>query len=136
MRRIRREDTVKVLRGKSKGQTGKVVGFVKNGAYVVVEGVNLVTKFIKKGWMGEGKAGGIVKVPAPIHASNVMVVCPHCGKTTRVRVKQENGKKWRVCAKCGKLIDKKPVVAKTQKTKKTTRSKVKTTATKKKESKI
>ncbi len=137
MRKLRIGDKVKIIAGKEKGKIGKVIGFVKDREYVLVEGVNLVTKFIKKGWLGEGKEGTKVKVEAPIHRSNVMVVCPHCEKPTRISITiEDKTHKYRTCKKCGKYIDK--GVSKQEEKQKASESKTKKrkTTRKVKESKI
>jgi len=129
MKRLRIGDNVKILVGKDKGRTGDIVAFVKNKEYVIVKGVNMVTKFIKKGMMGEGKEGGKIKVEAPLHISNVQLICPSCKKSVRVRIIEKDGKRWRVCTKCGHLIDKdvgtSEKESKKTKTKKTTKKKSK-----------
>ena len=97
--KIKKNDKVVVLSGKDKGKTGKVLGTIPSERKVVVEGVNLVTCHIKP--RRQGEEGGIIKMPTPIYACKVMVVCPKCGKPTRVAHKLESGKSVRVCKKCG-----------------------------------
>lgn len=97
--KIKTGDNVIVLSGKDKGKTGKVLRADVKGAKVVVEGVNVATKH--QAPRKQGEEGGIVKIETPIYASKVQVVCPKCGKATRVGVKIENGKNVRVCKKCG-----------------------------------
>ena len=97
--KIRSNDTVVVLSGKDKGKTGKVLRVDVKGQKVVVEGVNVATKH--QAPRRQGQEGGIIKVETPIYACKVMVVCPKCGKPTRVAHKLENGKNVRVCKKCG-----------------------------------
>ena len=109
---IRSKDTVVVITGKDKGKEGKVLtAFPKTGK-VVVEGVAIATKHQKP--RQQGVPGGIIKQEAAIDASNVMLVCPKCGKATRVAhkvttVTLENGKQdrkmIRVCKKCNADID-------------------------------
>ena len=96
---IKKGDTVVVLSGKDKGKQGKVLGTVPSEAKVVVEGINMVTCHVKP--RRQGEEGGIVKREAAIYASKVQVVCPKCGKGTRVASKVEDGKKVRICKKCG-----------------------------------
>ena len=96
---VKKGDTVIVLSGKDKGKQGKVLGTVPSEAKVVVEGINMVTCHVKP--RRQGEEGGIVKREAAIYASKVQVVCPKCGKGTRVAHKVEDGKKTRVCKKCG-----------------------------------
>ena len=96
---VKKNDTVVVLSGKDKGKQGKVLGTVPSEAKVVVEGINMVTCHIKP--RKQGEEGGIVKREAAICASKVQVVCPKCGKNTRVGYELKDGKKVRTCKKCG-----------------------------------
>ena len=96
---VKKGDTVVVLSGKDKGKKGKVQHTVPKEAKVVVEGVNMVTCHTKP--RRQGEEGGIVRREAALYASKVQVVCPKCGKATRVGHKVEGGKKTRVCKKCG-----------------------------------
>ena len=96
---IKKNDTVVVLSGKDKGKQGKVLGTVPADGKVVVEGINMVTCHVKP--RKQGETGGIVKREAALAACKVQVVCPKCSKATRVSYKIENGKKTRVCKKCG-----------------------------------
>jgi large subunit ribosomal protein L24 len=96
---VKTGDTVVVLSGKDKGKKGKVLEVSPKEKKVIVEGLSMVTKHVKPRQMGE--PGGIVKAEAPLYASKVMVVCPKCGKPTRVAHKLDGGKKVRVCKKCG-----------------------------------
>lgn len=101
---IKNGDTVYVITGKDKGKTGKVSAVYSDKNKVLVENVNIVTKHQKP--KSQQDKGGIVKKPAPIDASNVMVVCPVCNKATRIAHKEIDGKKARVCKKCGASLDK------------------------------
>ena len=96
---IRTNDTVIVLSGKDKGKEGKVLIADPKAGKVVVEGVSVATKHQKP--RKQGEEGGIIKVETPIYACKVMVVCPKCGKATRVAHKLVDGKNVRVCKKCG-----------------------------------
>ena len=96
---IKKDDKVIVLSGKDKGKQGKVLSADPKAMKVVVEGVNVATKHQKP--MKQGQDGGIIKVETPIYACKVQVVCPKCGKATRVAHKAENGKNVRVCKHCG-----------------------------------
>lgn len=100
--KIKKNDTVVVLSGKDKGKQGKVLGTIPSEAKVVVEGVNMVTCHVKP--RRQGEEGGIVKREAAMYASKVQVVCPKCGKGTRVAYKIEDGKKTRICKKCGAAL--------------------------------
>ena len=96
---IRKDDKVIVLSGKDKGKQGKILTADPKAEKVIVEGVNVATKHQKP--RKQGEEGGIIKVETPIYVSKVQLVCPKCGKATRVGYKVENGKKTRVCKKCG-----------------------------------
>ena len=97
--KIKTGDNVIVLSGKDKGKTGKVLRADPKGQKVIVEGVNVATKHQRP--RKQGDEGGIIKIETPIYASKLQVVCPKCGKATRVGHKIENGTKSRVCKKCG-----------------------------------
>ena len=99
---IRKDDKVVVISGKDKGKEGKVLVANPKAGKLVVEGVNVASKHQKP--RKQGEEGGIIKVETPIYVSKVQLVCPKCGKATRVGFKVENGKKTRVCKKCGAEI--------------------------------
>ena len=106
--RIKKGDRVEVMTGKenNKGKRGEVIKVFPKENRVVVQGLNLKTKHQRQ-VQSEGKTvnPGIVELEAPIHASNVMIVCKKCNKPTRVGITRKNGKSLRVCKKCGGLID-------------------------------
>ena len=99
---IRKDDKVVVLSGKDKGKQGKILVSDPKAMKVIVEGVNVATKHQKP--RKQGEEGGIIKVETPIYAAKVQLVCPKCGKGTRVGHKIADGKKVRVCKKCGAEI--------------------------------
>ena len=102
---IKKGDKVKVLSGKDKGKEGVVLRALPQKERVVVEKVNMIKKAMRP--TQQNPQGGISTMEAPIHVSNVMLVCPSCKQATRVsRKRDEEGKKVRVCKKCGKDIDK------------------------------
>ena len=102
---VKKGDTVKILSGKDKGKTGEILRSIPQRQRVVVEKCNMVKKAMRP--TQQNPQGGIMSVEAPIHVSNVMVVCPECKQPTRVSHRvNEAGKKVRVCKKCGKDIDK------------------------------
>ena len=105
---IKRNDNVVVLAGKDKGKTGKVLVVNPSDNSAVVQGVNIICKNQKPRKAGE--KGGIMKREGKIDASNLQIVCPSCGKATRVAHDMEGDKKFRKCKKCGASLDK--VVAK------------------------
>ena len=100
---VKKGDTVVVLSGKHRGQTGKVLLALPREAKVVVEGVNLVTKHVKPS--ATNPTGGIEQREGALHASKVAVVDPETGKATRIRKQIVDGKKVRVAVASGKVID-------------------------------
>ena len=101
---VKSKDEVIVISGKDKGVKGKVLSVSPKSNRVTVEGVAIVTKHQKS--RAKGQPGGIIRKEAAIDASNVMLVCQKCGKPSRAGHKvQEDGKKIRVCKKCGQQID-------------------------------
>jgi large subunit ribosomal protein L24 len=106
MRRIRKDDQVRVIAGDDAGKEGRVVKVFMDRDRVLVEGVNYVTKHERISQApGGGMQGGIIQTEAPIHISNVMPICPSCDKPTRVGyVLTEEGdqrSKVRECRRCG-----------------------------------
>lgn len=103
--RIKKDDRVVVISGKDKGKEGKVVRRIPSKDMVVVENVNMMTKSVRP--TQKNPKGGIIKQEAPIHACKVMLICPTCGKPTRVgRAFLDDGRKVRVCKKCGEVVEK------------------------------
>lgn len=108
MSRVKLGDEVVVLSGKDKGKVGRVIERVPKEDKLVVEGVNVVKRHVRA--RRRGQESGIIEREAPIPSCKVMLVCPRCGKRTRVGVKitqiEDVGKeKLRVCKKCGEVID-------------------------------
>ena len=102
--RIKKNDQVRVISGKSKGKEGKILRRIPQKDMIVVEGVNMVSRHVKPSQ--KNPQSGIIKQEAPIYASKVMLVCPQCGAATRVGSSfLESGKKVRVCRKCNEIID-------------------------------
>ena len=99
--KIRRDDTVEVIAGKDKGKRGSVVRILRDKDRVIVLGLNMVKKAMRR--RNQQDRGGIVEIEAPIHVSNVMVVCKKCGPT-RIGYKVDGDKKTRICRKCGEAI--------------------------------
>lgn len=96
---VRKDDTVVILSGKDKGKKGKVLETSPKEQKLIVEGINMVTKHVKP--RRQGEAGGIVKAEGAFYACKAMLVCPSCGKATRVAHKVlADGTKTRVCKKC------------------------------------
>ena len=96
---VKKDDTVVVISGDDKGKKGKVLKVSPSERKVIVDGVNIVTKHAKP--RKQGEAGGILKVEGAIYADKVQLYCAKCGKATRVAHKTVDGKKVRVCVKCG-----------------------------------
>ncbi|MDT7868240.1 MAG: 50S ribosomal protein L24 [Candidatus Pacebacteria bacterium] len=100
MQKIKKGDTVLVVKGKDKGKKGKVIKVIPKEARIIVEGVNLVKKHLKPKRVGE--KGKIVEIPAPLSWANVRLICPSCSKPTKVGFRFEGEKKVRYCKKCNK----------------------------------
>ena len=100
---VKTGDEVKVISGKEKGKTGKVVAVSSKEGKVIIEKVNISKKHLKP--RQQGAVGSIVDVESPMYASKVMLVCPKCGKATRVAHGfDENGNKKRKCKHCDNLF--------------------------------
>ena len=97
--KIRKDDMVVVIAGSDKGKQGKILSVDPKANKVVVEGVQVASKHYKA--RKQGEEGGIIKKETPVFASKVMLVCPKCGKATRVGHAVVDGKKVRTCKKCG-----------------------------------
>ena len=100
--KIRKGDTVQVLSGNDKGKTGEVLEVIPKTSRVIVKGVNIRKKHVKP--RKQGEEGGIIDLECSIHSCKVNVVCPKCGKATKVGYSEEKGEKVRVCKKCGAKI--------------------------------
>lgn len=99
--KVRRDDTVRVVSGKDRGKTGKVLKIDAEKGRVIVQGLNMVRKAVKP--RRQNDKGGIIDVEAAIDLSNVMVVCKKCGPT-RVGFAGEKRSKTRICRKCGEAL--------------------------------
>jgi len=97
--KIRKGDTVQVLSGNDKGKTGEVLEIMPKDDKVIVKGVNVRKKHVKP--KKQGDEGGIISVECAVDSSKVNVVCPKCNKVTKVGYSIEDGKKIRICKKCG-----------------------------------
>lgn len=127
--KIKKNDTVYVVAGKDKKSTGKVLSVDTEANMIKVEGVCVQRKHRKARKAGE--TSGIVSQVGSINASNVLIVCPACGKNTRVGYVVDGDKKVRVCKKCGASLDVKPEAKKTaKKAAAATKTAAKTTAKK------
>lgn len=96
---VKTGDTVMIISGKDRNKSGKVLQVSPSEDKVIVEGLNMVTKHVKP--RRQGEQGGIVQAEGALYACKVMPVCPKCGKATRVGHNEKDGKKVRVCKKCG-----------------------------------
>ncbi|NPV66553.1 MAG: 50S ribosomal protein L24 [Anaerolineae bacterium] len=107
MQRIKKGDTVEVIAGKDLGKRGEVLRVLPKENRVVVAQVNIAKKHQRPMQAGRQQIQpGIIEFEAPLHASNVMLVCPKCSARTRVGFRiNEDGRKVRVCRKCGADID-------------------------------
>jgi large subunit ribosomal protein L24 len=102
---IRRNDNVVVITGKDRGKRGRVLKVVPGKNRLVVEGVNFIKRHTKPNPQRQVK-GGVVEREASLHASNVQLVCPECGKPTRLgRRILGDGRKVRICRKCEGVVD-------------------------------
>jgi large subunit ribosomal protein L24 len=104
--KLQKEDNVEIIAGKDKGKRGRILKIFRDDERVVVEGANIVKKARKR--RSNQDRGGIIEVEAPLHYSNVLIVCKKCGPT-RVGYKLETGKdseitKTRICRKCGEAL--------------------------------
>jgi large subunit ribosomal protein L24 len=103
---IRRNDNVVVMTGKDRGKRGRVLRVLPTVNRVVVEGVNKIKRHTKPN-PNRQVQGGVVEREAPLHASNVQIVCPECGEATRIgRRILGDGRKVRICRKCEGVVDK------------------------------
>ena len=100
--KLRKGDTVKILSGNDKGKTGEVLEVIPKTEKIIVKGINIRKKSVKP--RRQGEQGGIIPSEASIHSSKVALVCPKCGKATRVGYLVEKDEKVRVCKKCGAKI--------------------------------
>ncbi len=96
--RIKKGDNVRILSGKDRGKTGKVIKVYPGRERLIVENINLVKKHKKSRQSNEQSER--MTIAAPIHVSTVMLICPKCSKPTRLGVKEIDGKKVRICKKC------------------------------------
>ncbi len=101
---IKKEDTVAVIAGKERGKKGRVLSVRPSKSALIIEKVNVIKRHMKPS--RKYAQGGIIEKEAPIHISNVILVCPKCGKPTRIGTfVMEGGKKVRMCKKCKEVID-------------------------------
>jgi large subunit ribosomal protein L24 len=100
--KLKKGDTVTVSVGRDRGKKGKVDSIDPKTAMITVAGVGMVKRHMKR--RDEKNPGGIIDIVKPIHASKVALVCPSCGKPTRIGINVSGGDRTRICRKCGKKI--------------------------------
>jgi large subunit ribosomal protein L24 len=102
---IKKNDLVVVTNGKEKGKSGRVLKVIPEKERVIIEKINFIKKHTRP--QGQQKRGGILEKEAPLHISNVMLLCEKCNKSVRIGYRiLEGGKKARFCRKCGEIFDK------------------------------
>ncbi len=106
--KIRKGDTVELVSGKRDevGKRGEVIRVMPKEGFLVVSGINIRKKHQKQ-MQTQGRTinPGVVEFEAPLHISNVMLVCPKCQQTARVGIQRQDGKSQRVCKNCGEVVD-------------------------------
>lgn len=101
---VKKDDKVKIIAGKDKGKIGKVLKVFNKKNRVLVENINIVKRHTKPS--AQNRQGGIVETEAPIHWTNVMLMCNKCMSPSRIRMRRlEDGNKVRVCTKCDEVVD-------------------------------
>lgn len=101
--KIRKGDTAQIISGKDKGKKGRVLKVFPKRNKLIVEGLNLLYKHVRP--RREGEKGQRIQIPAPLHISNVMLICPKCSRPIRVGYKiLTDGRKVRWCRRCAEII--------------------------------
>ena len=105
---VRKGDTVLILAGKDNGKRGRILEALPRSERVVVEDANMVTRHQRPRGLNptQRQEAGRVEKPAPLHVSNVQLICPNCNQPTRARRREVEGHSTRYCKECGELIDK------------------------------
>lgn len=102
---VKKNDLVKVIAGKEKGKSGRILRVLPRKNRIIIEKINFVKRHTRPS--GQTRQGGIIEREAPINVSNVMVVCEKCNVPVRIGKKiLDDGKKVRTCKKCGEVLDK------------------------------
>jgi large subunit ribosomal protein L24 len=101
--KIRKNDTVLVIRGRDRGKKGKVRYAYPENGHLVVDGVNMIKRHARA--RGGARQAGIIELEAPLHVSKVMLICSKCNRPSRVGFRIVEGKKFRVCSSCEEVID-------------------------------
>ena len=100
--KIKKNDNIIVISGKDRGKKGKVVKVFLDAGKILIDGINLIKKHNRPKKSGE--KGQIIEMPSPIDVSNVKIVCPKCGKPSRIGYNLTKAGKFRICKKCGQTI--------------------------------
>jgi large subunit ribosomal protein L24 len=101
---IKKNDTVLVITGKEKGKRGRVITVYPSKSSLLIEKTNIIKKHIKPS--RKYTQGGIIEREAPLHISNVMIICPKCNKPTKIgNMLLQDGRKVRICKKCREVMD-------------------------------
>lgn len=100
--KVKKGDSVLITAGKDKGRTGKVMKAMPKSLKILVEGINLKKKHVRP--KKQGEKGQVVEIPAALDVSNVKIICPKCGKATRVGYAMDKDTKNRICKKCKQVI--------------------------------
>jgi len=100
--KLKKGDSVLIITGKDKGRTGKIMKAIPKELKILVEGINLKKKHVRP--KKEGEKGQVVEIPAALDVSNVKMICPKCGKATRVGYSIEKENKKRICKRCKQEI--------------------------------
>jgi large subunit ribosomal protein L24 len=103
-KKLKLNDKVEVICGKDRGRIGKIIRISGKDDRVVVEKINMIKRHTKPNMLNQ--QGGIIEKEAPIHISNLMLICPRCAKTVRVgRKVLDDGSRVRICKKCGESVE-------------------------------
>ena len=99
--KLKKEDTVQIITGKDKGKRGRILKILRDKDRIIVQGANIVKKAKKR--KSQQDRGGIIEIEAPIHSSNLMIICKKCGPT-RIGYKIDDKTKTRICKKCSEAL--------------------------------
>jgi large subunit ribosomal protein L24 len=100
---IKKNDLIEVRLGEEKGRRGRVLEIHRDTGMAIIEGVNLVKKHQRA--RSQNKPSGVVTVPAPLYISNLMLICPKCGKKVTVKREKIEKRRVRICKECGEMIE-------------------------------
>jgi len=101
--KILKDDTVKVLNGKDRGKSGLVFAVFPNDKKIQIKGIHMLKKHVKPS--KKNPTGGIIEINKKVDVSNVALVCPNCGKNTKIGYKDANKQKIRICRKCHQSVN-------------------------------